>query len=80
MAETTLKGAYRANSSIYGAYQTNRSVWQANKDIWWLNKDVWRESLIKNMGYRFLSDRKKLIPPASIKEFFYAKYDKIVPI
>ena len=73
MAETTLKRAYRANNSIYGAYKTNRDVWHANKN-------VWRESLIKNMGCCFSAESKKLIPTALIKEFFLPKYDKIVPI
>ena len=49
----------------------NKGVWQSNKNVWW-------ESLIINRGCHFPARSKKLIPAPQLKEFFYAKYDKIV--
>ena len=83
MPKNTYIGAEIANKNIYEAYQTNRDVWQANKDVHgeaYRNKDRQWESLIINRGCRFLSDRKKLTPAPSIKEFFFAKCVKIVVI
>ena len=67
------------NASIVVKISKNSNI-TVNKGVWQSNKNVWWESLIKNRGCRFPARPKKLIPAPRLKEFFYAKYDKIVVI